>query len=206
MVFYKHGLPPPPMLHPLSGSARLLLPGTMGKDKSWLSWLLTEEINHSAHQRIAFQSASWELHYPAPATHYHADRHWLGQHSGARSPTSVTSRGVSDQSQHRGEETRREETRRKGRVDVKIGRFRRGSGKFSQYYTNAGMVFMSMLPPNWFLLMSANSLQNSGQYRQCKFRYGVVSFWGGQENHNSFFLFVCFAHVILPHALSLTPK
>lgn len=62
-------------LHLLSGFARLLFPGTMGKDKSWLSWLLTEEINHSAHRRIAFQSASWELHYPAPATHYHADRH-----------------------------------------------------------------------------------------------------------------------------------
>lgn len=71
--------------HLLSGSARLLFPGTMGKDKSWLSWLLTEEINHSAHRRIAFQSASWELHYPAPATHYHADRHWLGRRCGVRS-------------------------------------------------------------------------------------------------------------------------
>lgn len=72
-------------LHLLSGAARLLFPGTMGKDKSWLSWLLTEEINHSAHRRIAFQSASWELHYPAPATHYHADRHWLDRRSGVRS-------------------------------------------------------------------------------------------------------------------------
>ncbi|TNN53893.1 hypothetical protein EYF80_035870 [Liparis tanakae] len=45
----------------LCGSARLLFPGTMGKDESWLSRLLTEEINHSAHRRIAFQSASWEL-------------------------------------------------------------------------------------------------------------------------------------------------
>lgn len=129
MVFYKLGppprQPPPPPLHPLSGSARLLLPGTMGKDKSWLSWLLTEEINHSAHQRIAFQSASWELHYPAPATHYHADRHWLGQRGGVRSPTSVTARGVSDRSQRRGER------RREGELDVKKGRFRRGSRKFS---------------------------------------------------------------------------
>lgn len=128
VFFFKHR---PPLLHPLSGSARLLLPGTMGKDKSWLSWLLTEEINHSAHQRIAFQSASWELHYPAPATHYHADRPWLGQRGGVHSPTSVTARGVSDRSQRRGEETRREERRRKGRLDVKKGRFRRGSGKFS---------------------------------------------------------------------------
>lgn len=73
------------LLHLLSGSALLLFPGTVGKDKSWLSWLLTEEINHSAHRRIAFQSASWELHYPAPATHYHADRHWLGRRRGKRS-------------------------------------------------------------------------------------------------------------------------
>lgn len=94
-------------LHLLSGSARLLFPGTMGKDKSWLSWLLTEEINHSAHQRIAFQSASWELHYPAPATHYHADCHWLGLRGGVRSPTSVTAGGVSDQSRRGGEEVRR---------------------------------------------------------------------------------------------------
>lgn len=132
MVFTSTGLPPP-LLHSLSGSVRLLLPGTMGKDKSWLSWLLTEEINHSAHQRIAFQSASWELHYPAPATYYHADRHWLGQHAGVRSPTSVTARGVSDQSQHRGEETRREERRGDIRGDwmLKSESFRRGSGKFS---------------------------------------------------------------------------
>lgn len=40
--------------HLLSGSAQVLFLGTMGKDKSWLSWLLTEEINHSAHRRIAF--------------------------------------------------------------------------------------------------------------------------------------------------------
>lgn len=45
-----------------------LVLGTMGKDKSWLSWLLTEEINHGAHRRISFQAAIWELHYPAPAT------------------------------------------------------------------------------------------------------------------------------------------
>lgn len=102
-------------LHLLSGYTRLPFPGTMGKDKSWLSWLLTEEINHSAHQRIAFQSASWELHYPAPATHYHADRHWLGWRCGVHSPTSVTARGVSDQSQHWGENRK----------------ILRGSGKFS---------------------------------------------------------------------------
>lgn len=63
----------PSILH-LSGVCWLLFPGTIGKDKSWLSWLLTEEINHTAHRRIPFQPASWELYYPAPATHYYADR------------------------------------------------------------------------------------------------------------------------------------
>lgn len=95
-----------------SGSARLPFPGTMGKDESWLSWLLTEEINHSAHQRIAFQSASWELHYPAPATHYHADRHWLARRCGVRSPTSVTASGGSDQSRGWADESRPGERRK----------------------------------------------------------------------------------------------
>ena len=72
--------------------------GTIGKDKSGLSWLLTEEINHSAHRRIAFQSASWELHYPAPATHYHADRRWLGRQQWHAQPTSVTAGENSDHS------------------------------------------------------------------------------------------------------------
>ncbi len=120
-------------LHLLSGSARLLFPGTMGKDKSWLSWLLTEEINHSAHRRIAFQSASRELHYPAPATHYHADRHWLGQHCGVRSlllsPPEESQICLSVE-ERRGEERRGEERRggeeKKGgseRWHVKIERF-----------------------------------------------------------------------------------
>lgn len=86
--------------------------GTVGKDESWLSWLLTEEINHSAHQRIAFQSASWELHYPAPATHYHADRHWLARRCGVRSPTSVTAGGGWDQSRRRADESRAGERRK----------------------------------------------------------------------------------------------
>ena len=82
----------------LSGVCWLLFPGTMGKDKSWLSWLLTEEINHMAHRRIPFQPAGWERHYPAPATHYYAERHWLGQRRCGQ-PTSVTTRAASDLSQ-----------------------------------------------------------------------------------------------------------
>lgn len=73
-------------------------PGTMGKDKSWLSWLLTGEINHCAHRRIAFQAASWELHYPAPASYYYAYRLWLVLGSDRPQPTSVSLGGAGDQS------------------------------------------------------------------------------------------------------------
>lgn len=132
----------------LSGSARLLFPGTMGKDKSWLSWLLTEEINHSAHQRIAFQSASWELHYPAPATHYHADRHWLGRHCGVRSPTSVTASGASDQSRGWGEG-------RRGGISMLNSKISRGSGKFSLVSLQRREICHNNIAVLWFLLMSA---------------------------------------------------
>lgn len=51
--------------------------GRIGKDKSWLSCILTEEINHPTHWRIPFQTARWELHYTSCATHYYAYRCWL---------------------------------------------------------------------------------------------------------------------------------
>jgi len=78
--------------------AALPFPGTMGKDKSWLSWLLTGEINHCAHRRIPFQAASWELHYPAPASYYYAYRLWLVLGSDIPQPTSVSLREAGDQS------------------------------------------------------------------------------------------------------------
>lgn len=79
-------------------------------------------------------------------------------------------------------------------------------GNFHKYYPSAGTVFMSTLPPNWFLLMSANSLQNSGLHLRRKFRYGVVSFVGeGRKTTIPIFLHF-FAHVIRSHALSLAPK
>lgn len=54
-----------------------ILEGTVGKDKSCLSCLLTEEINHPAHLRIPFQAACWELHYTSCATYYYAYCDWL---------------------------------------------------------------------------------------------------------------------------------
>lgn len=51
--------------------------GTVGKDKSWPSCLLTEEINHPTHWRIPFQTARWELHYTSCATYYYAYCCWL---------------------------------------------------------------------------------------------------------------------------------
>lgn len=115
-----------------------------------------------------------------------------------RSPTSVTARGASDQSQRRGEETRREERRCKGELDIKIGRFERKWEIFTHITQAQRGFYTNTLPPNWFLLKSANSLHNHGQKLQCKFHYGIVSFEGGGA--------IPFFMLRMILALSLAPK